>query len=86
MSDVQVAEATEVTFAYDGDDYTIKSNALGRLDVAEPWEDGKYVTAARELLGRDQWSAFKNKDRTYSDVLVLFGNALEAINKVNEDD
>ena len=86
MSDVQVAEELNVTFTHEGGEYTVAKASFGDLDVVEPWEDGKYVIAVRELLGPEQWRAFRSTDRTYSDCLSLFSAALDAAAKKDDKD
>ena len=48
------------------------------IGIAEMVEDGKYIAAARSLLGADQWSTFKQHHRM-GDVEPFFDALGEAV-------
>lgn len=66
-----------VVFTYDEETYTIPSADEWSVEALEAFEDGKIATLLREVLGPEQWSTFKSKRRTMSDLNDLF----EAANK-----
>lgn len=85
--DVQVAVETvsadaveTVNVKHEDAEYTIAKSTMSDLDVLEPWEDGQYVVAVRNILGPDQWKAYRSKKHDYSNLLELFGKVLEALN------
>ncbi len=67
-----------VQFEYDGRTYEIRPTAEWSLDTIEAAEDGKAVTFVRNLLGADQWAAFKAKPRTAADLEALSKAMAEA--------
>lgn len=64
-------EATTKTVTFDGDEYTVAVQPMEDLDVLEAWEDSKYATLARTVLGAKQWATFKQKKRTTAETLQL---------------
>ena len=57
-------KATPTTFEYGEETYTVAPEALDNVELFEAVEDQKYLTAARGFVGREQWDAFKNANRT----------------------
>ncbi|WBQ03788.1 hypothetical protein [Kribbella sp. CA-293567] len=53
------AKAGTVTFEHNGTEYTIDPADKWSLDALEAFEDGKVVTACREILAPKQWADFK---------------------------
>lgn len=72
-----------VSFTYDEHDYTIPSADEWSVDVIEAFEDGKTATLLRALLGASQWSAFKSKPRTMTDLNGIFEAANKALDSGN---
>lgn len=67
------AEGASIEFEYDGETYSIPSHAKAwDVDVLEAVEDGKIATAARALVGADQWRQFKAKRRSVEDLNDFF--------------
>lgn len=56
-------KAKPSVFEFAGREYTIAPEAVDNLELFEAVEDGKYLTAARGFIGRDQWNAFKDDHR-----------------------
>lgn len=57
-------EAKPTVFEHGNETYTIEPHTLDNVDLFEAIEDQNYITAARGFVGRDQWSKFKEANRT----------------------
>lgn len=53
----------DLTFTHNGTKYTIPAEAINDLEVMENLEDEKYISVARQVLGRQQWARFKELHR-----------------------
>lgn len=54
----------EVTIEYNGEEYTVRQDALDDVEMLEAVEDERYVTVIRKVVGKDQWTKFKESVRT----------------------
>lgn len=72
------AEATDepIAFEFEGETYEIPASADWPLSAVEALEDEKGVRFARELLGPEQWAAFRSVPRTVGD-LDRFAQAMQ---------
>lgn len=63
--DAAKAEAAgqPITFIYQDVRYDIDRENANDLELTEFAEDGKYLSAIRGYLGRDQWSKWKDANR-----------------------
>lgn len=66
----EAANETELTFEYDGAEYTAPREP--DLDILEALEDEKPVTAVRALLGRNQYAEFRKNHSSVEDLGKLF--------------
>lgn len=57
-------EATTKTVTYLDVEYTVPKYVLEDLDALEAFEDGKYATFARAVLGREQYAKFRKTTGT----------------------
>lgn len=82
VKDAVKAEATptEVSFKYDGEDYTVPAPKVWPLEVIEAQESGKFATCVRALLGENQYLKFKRTPRTLSDLEQLTDAMFSAVN------
>lgn len=62
----------KLTFTFDGEKYVITTPKKWDIEVTEAFEDGKAVSAARTILGPEQWSRFKSKPRNTEDLGALY--------------
>lgn len=62
------ATQTEVTFTFDGEDYTVPTPRKWPLDVGRAQENGKVVTVVELILGAKQMKKFESKPRTMGDM------------------
>lgn len=53
-----------ITFEYDGTEYEIPASDDWSIETLEALEDGKALRFTRELLGANQWRAFRLKHST----------------------
>jgi len=63
------AEVTTRVVEHDGEKYTVSVSPLDDVEVLEAYEDGKYASLARAILGSSQWSTYKSKKRTTVELL-----------------
>lgn len=71
-------EAAETkTVTYKDVEYTVAKYVLEDLDALEAFEDSRYATFVRVVLGRDQYTKFRKTSSTSEElsafVLVLLG-------------
>jgi hypothetical protein len=66
------ANDAEVAFAFEGKSYVVPTASEWDLPVLEAYEEGRVIAFTRELLGPDQWAAFKSKPRKVADITALF--------------
>jgi len=59
--EVEAEESPNVTFEYDGDEYTVEKEKLEDLDVLEAFEKEKLLTPIRLILGEYQWDVFRKR-------------------------
>lgn len=64
-------EATTKIVTHKDVNYVIAENPFEDLDVMEAFEDQKYATLVRLLLGPKQWATYKQTRRTTSETLEL---------------
>lgn len=73
------AELSEITFDFDGENYTAPHPKRWPIEVVEAQEEGRVTIAVRGLLGEAQYSKFKKgKSRTLDDLDKFVEKLLEA--------
>lgn len=68
---------TEISFEYRDHTFTIDRNLS--VDALEALEDGKIIRALREILGQDQFAAFKADKPRSEDLTELMEAATTAL-------
>lgn len=63
MTRATEAKVVGVDFTFGDRTYHVPPQDDWPIDLAELVEDGKYIAAARTLLGPDQWAVFKQHHR-----------------------
>lgn len=58
------AEGADLVIEHAGREWVIARERADNLEVMEAAEDGQYITAIRTLLGAQQWSEWKDANRT----------------------
>lgn len=56
-------EAVDIEFEWDGDTYVIPADAFDDVEILELLEDEKNLSVVRQILGAEQWSAWKDRNR-----------------------
>ena len=56
-------QATDITFTHNGHEYSIPADAMDDVEIVEMLEDEKTVTVVRQILGKEQWDAWKDRNR-----------------------
>lgn len=59
-------DAGTTSFVFRGAEYTVANDCLDDLDVMESFEDGRYISGIRTVLGDEQYAAFKAKIKAES--------------------
>ena len=59
-------EAQDIDFEWGGHTYTVPAEAFDDTEVVELYEDGKVISAVRQILGGEQWSDWKDRNRNTS--------------------
>lgn len=62
----QKAEASlddDIVFDFEGHDYVIPKGASEDVEILELLEDDQTITLVRQILGRQQWAAWKDRYR-----------------------
>lgn len=72
------AHESPVTFTFDGHTYEVPPQPMWPIDVAEALEDQRFYSAARLVLGDEQWQSFKQRHRL-GDAEAFFNAFGEAI-------
>lgn len=66
------------TVTYKGVEYTVPEYVLDDLDALEAFEDSKFATFVRTVLGREQYAKFRKTSGTSEELseitLVLLGH------------
>lgn len=67
------------TFTFNEKDYTVDSKALDDVEVFEMFEEDKFMSAVKKILGAEQFSAFKENNRQEDGriPMELFGEFVE---------
>ena len=65
MANNNKARALEGTheFKFNGDNYIVDGKALDDVEVFEMFEEDKFMSAVKKILGVDQFVAFKDNNR-----------------------
>jgi hypothetical protein len=53
----------DIVFEYEGHTYVIEAGAFDDIEIAELLEEGKNILVIRQILGADQWQAWKDRAR-----------------------
>lgn len=62
-NEAQPHMAGDITFEYDGNEYTVAAAAGDDVELLELLEDDKTVTVVRQVLGKEQWDQWKDRYR-----------------------
>ena len=57
------AKGEDIRFDFDGVEYVIPRETADNVELFELIEDGKNFAVARMFVGKEQWSAFKDRVR-----------------------
>lgn len=77
---------TDVTFSFEGHDYTVDIDGVRDVEFLEAFEDGKMITAIRTLMGPKQWAEFKtSKPRITDEDLIDMANTMFEAVGVDEE-
>jgi len=68
-----------VSFVYDGETYRILPGDEWDIAILEAAEDGKIITAAKMLLGPEQYKRFRARPRKNRDMRAFFEAAGEVM-------
>lgn len=74
-----------VSFDFEGHTYDVPKAEEWTLEALEAYEDGRVATLVREMLGAEQWAAFKDspEPRKVGDLNRFFEAAQKALNLGN---
>lgn len=72
-------EMADVTFTYDGVEYTIPPGKSWPLEAQELSEEGRFLAAIKLVLGPKQYKTFKSKPRTLGDGEDLMTAMFDAV-------
>lgn len=76
----EVDDQVDVTFDWRGQTWRVQADKSNLpIELMEAFEDGKYVTGCRALLGDAQWARFKAMSPTTSDLEELFDPIARAL-------
>lgn len=53
----------DTVLEYGGETYTIPADTMDNIEIIEFIEDEEYIHAIRAIIGREQWSKFKDAHR-----------------------
>lgn len=56
-------EAQSIDFEWGGHTYTVPAEAFDDVEILELLEDEKNLSVVRQILGSDQWSEWKDRNR-----------------------
>ena len=56
-------EAQDIDFEWGGHTYTIPADAFDDVEILELLEDEKNLSVVRRILGGDQWTLWKDRNR-----------------------
>ncbi len=70
---------SEVSFEYDGVQYTVPPAKKWPLDAVEAQEDGKMLGFLKALLGADQYSTLRKTTTTLADLDTFITALFEAL-------
>lgn len=84
-TDARVAEALRegVTFTFGGHEYTTPPSSEWSIDVLEALDDQRHTHVVRELLGDEQWAAFRGRHNRMSEFNDFLNAALKAAGSPN---
>jgi len=69
----------EHTFEFNGEDYTVDAKALDDVEVFEMFEEDKFMSAVKKILGATEFTRFKDNNRQDDGriPMELFGEFVE---------
>lgn len=75
------ANGEDTVVEYNGVEYTIAANALNNVELAEYMEEEKFFAAVKLVLGKDQWTAWKDSVRDDEGIVSVedFQNFIEVV-------